>query len=382
MTLAAGTMPSRQRGFAGKFARLNWAIITVLCAIAAIGVVMHFSVSDGSWGGMPLQHALRFMGLLVVALALAMLDPRVWLVVAYPIYGLTLLLLVAVELFGAVRGGAQRWIEIGPMVFQPSEMMKIAIVLALARWYQGLDPRDADKWWSILPPAIMIVIPTALILNQPDLKGLLVAASGVGVMFLAGLKWLYIVPSGIIGVVGAVYAYFFVLHDYQRGRINTFLDPSSDPLGAGYHVLQSKIAIGAAGVAGHGYLQGPQSQGDFLPEKHTDFIFTMIVEEFGLIGGFVVLGLWLALLALIMTVAVRARTLFAKLAAGGIAVTIAFYVFCNTAMVAGLIPVVGVPLPLLSYGGSSMLTMMLGIAIVLSIHLHRDSSVGSRGLLW
>lgn len=382
MTLAAGTMPGRPRGLGAKISRLNWAIITVLCAIAAIGVIMHFSVSEGSWAGMPLQHALRFGVLLIVAMGLALLDPRVWLAVAYPLYGATLLLLVAVELFGTVRGGAQRWIEIGPMVFQPSEMMKIALVLALARWYQGLDPRDADKWWSILPPAIMIVLPTALILNQPDLKGLLVAGSGVGVMFLAGLKWLYIVPGVIASVVTAIYAYFFILHDYQRQRINTFLDPSSDPLGSGYHVLQSKIAIGAAGVTGHGYLQGPQSQGDFLPEKHTDFIFTMIVEEFGLIGGFVVLGLWIALLALIMTVAVRARTLFGKLAAGGIAVTIAFYVFCNTAMVAGLIPVVGVPLPLLSYGGSAMLTMMIGIAVVLSIHLHRESSVGSRGFLW
>ncbi len=317
MTIASGSMTGRNRGFGEKFARLNWAILTVLCAIAAIGVVMHFSVSDGSWSGMPLQHASRFGIIMVLAIGMAMLDPRVWLAIAYPLYGLALVLLVGVELFGITRMGAQRWLDVGPISLQPSEIMKVAIVLALARWYQGLDPRDADKWWSILPPALMIGAPTTLIMFQPDLgTALLVAGSGLGVMFLAGLKWLYIVPGMVACAAGAVYAYYFVLHDYQRQRIITFLDPNADPLGAGYHQLQSKIAIGAAGLTGHGYLQGPQSQGDFLPEKHTDFIFPMIVEEFGLLGGFIVIGLWAALLILIMTVAVRARTLFGKLAAG------------------------------------------------------------------
>jgi rod shape determining protein RodA len=261
--------------------------------------------------------------------------------------------------------------------------MKIAIVLALARYYQHLDPRHAGSFWSILLPIAMIAAPTGLVMHQPDLgTSLLIAGAGVGVMFLAGLKWRYIVPAALVSVGGAVWAYFYVLQDYQRDRINTFLNPDADPLGTGYHVLQSKIAVGASGLFGHGYLRGPQSQLDFLPEKHTDFIFTMIVEEFGLLGAFLVLALFGGLMALTMSVAVRARTMFGRLAASGVAITLALYVFINTAMVIGLIPVVGIPLPLLSFGGTAMLTLMLGMAIVLSIHLHRETSISARGFLW
>jgi rod shape determining protein RodA len=381
MTTAAGT-----RSFGERFARLKWALITVLCAIACIGVVMHFSVTDGSWSGMPLAHATRFGLILVATLVLAIVDVRIWLAIAYPLYSLALLLLVAVEFVGATRMGATRWLVIGPMQLQPSEIMKIAIVLALARYYQGLlDSRRIrpDGFLALLVPLLMIGAPTALIMHQPDLgTALLVAGTGVGVMFLAGLKWRYIVPAGVAAVIAAVYAYFYVLHDYQRDRVNVFLGIENDPLGSGYHVLQSKIAIGAAGLFGHGYLQGPQSQLDFLPEKHTDFIFTMIVEEFGLMGAFVVLGLFAVALVLTMTTALRSRTLFGRLAASGVAVTLALYVFINTSMVIGLIPVVGIPLPLLSFGGSAMLTVMMGMSIVLSIHLHRETSISSRGMLW
>jgi rod shape determining protein RodA len=377
------TATSPTASIADKFGRLNWALITTLCAIACIGVIMHFSVADASWSGMPLSHATRFGLVLALTIALAMVDVRLWIAIAYPLYAIALILLVLVELIGVTRMGAQRWLDIGITNIQPSEIMKIAIVLALARYYQHLDPRHAGSFVSILPPLFMIAAPTALVMHQPDLgTSLLVAGSGVGVMFLAGLKWRYIVPAAVFSVGGAIYAYFNILHQYQRDRINTFLDPNADPLGTGYHVLQSKIAIGAAGLFGHGYLQGPQSQLDFLPEKHTDFIFTMIVEEFGLIGAFVVLGLFLIVMALTMTVAVRSRTLFGRLAASGVAITVALYVFINTAMVIGLIPVVGIPLPLLSFGGTAMLTMMIGMAIVLSIHLHRETSISSRGLLW
>jgi rod shape determining protein RodA len=381
MTTAAGT-----RSFGERIARLNWALITVLCALACIGVVMHFSVTDGSWSGMPLAHASRFGIILVVTLALAVLDVRIWLAIAYPLYAASLLLLVAVEAVGATRMGAQRWLDFGPVQLQPSEIMKIAIVLALARYYQGLlDSRriKPDGLVALIIPLIMIGAPTALIMHQPDLgTALLVAGSGVGVMFLAGLKWRYIVPAAVAAVGGAVWAYFYKLQDYQRERVNVFLGLTNDPLGTGYHVLQSKIAIGAAGLFGHGYLQGPQSQLDFLPEKHTDFIFTMIVEEFGLMGAFVVLGLFAIALILTMTTALRSRTLFGRLAASGVAVTLALYVFINTSMVIGLIPVVGIPLPLLSFGGTAMLTIMMGMSIVLSIHLHRETSISSRGMLW
>ena len=366
-----------------RFRRLNWPIITVLCALAFIGVLMHFSVSSGAWTDMPLTHGIRFAVLLTVVIFAAMfLDSRFWLAIAYPLYAGALLLLVAVELFGATRMGATRWLDLGPVSLQPSEIMKIGIVLALARYYQDLDPRHSGTVLWIIPPFLMIVAPVALIMHQPDLgTAMLILMAGVVIMFLGGLLWRIIAAGAIVAIGGAIFAYTSVLHDYQRDRVNVFLGITDDPLGAGYHVLQSKIAIGSSGLFGRGYLQGTQSQLDFLPEKHTDFIFTMIVEEFGLLGGFLVLGLFGALMWLALQVATRARSLFGKLAAAGVAATLACYVFINTAMVIGLVPVVGIPLPIISFGGTAMFTLMAGFAIVLSIDLHRDQH-GARGLLW
>jgi rod shape determining protein RodA len=289
---------------------------------------------------------------------------------------------VAVELFGETRMGATRWLSLGPVSLQPSELMKIGIVLALARYYHGLDARKTGTVLWILPPFLMIVAPVALVMHQPDLgTSLMILFAGVCIMFLGGLLWRIIAAGAIVAIGGAVFAYTSILHDYQRDRVNVFLGITDDPLGAGYHVLQSKIAIGSAGLFGRGYLQGTQSQLDFLPEKHTDFIFTMIVEEFGLLGGVLVLGLFGALMALTMQVALKARSLFGKLAAAGVAATLACYVFINTAMVIGLVPVVGIPLPIISFGGTAMFTLLAGFAIVLSVDLHRDQH-GARGWLW
>jgi rod shape determining protein RodA len=344
---------------------------------------MHFSVSSGAWTDMPLSHGLRFGVMMVgVIVAAAILDTRFFLAIAYPLYAGALLLLVAVELFGATRMGAQRWLDIGPLSLQPSELMKVGIVLALARYYHQLDARRTGTVLWVVPPFLMILAPVALVMHQPDLgTALMILFAGVCVMFLGGLLWRIIAAGAIVAVGGAIFAYMSLLHDYQRQRVNVFLGITDDPLGAGYHVLQSKIAIGSAGLFGRGYLQGTQSQLDFLPEKHTDFIFTMIVEEFGLLGGVLVLGLFAALLGLTMQVAMRARSLFGKLAAAGVAATLACYVFINTAMVIGLVPVVGIPLPLLSFGGTAMMTLMAGFAIVLSVDLHRDQH-GARGWLW
>jgi rod shape determining protein RodA len=366
-----------------RFRKLNWPIITVLCALAFVGVLMHFSVSSGAWTDMPLTHGIRFAFLLTVVILAAMfLDARFWLAIAYPLYVGALLLLVGVELFGATRMGATRWLDIGPLSLQPSEIMKIGIVLALARYYHQLDPRRSGTVLWIVPPFLMIVAPVALIMHQPDLgTAMLILLAGVMIMFLGGLLWRIIAAGAIVAIGGAVFAYTSLLHDYQRDRVNVFLGITDDPLGAGYHVLQSKIAIGSSGLFGRGYLQGTQSQLDFLPEKHTDFIFTMIVEEFGLFGGALVLGLYGALMALAMQVAMRARSLFGKLAAAGVAATLACYVFINTSMVIGLVPVVGIPLPIISFGGTAMFTLMAGFAIVLSIDLHRDQH-GARGWLW
>ncbi len=380
MSISLGANPNT---LLERFRRLNWGIITVLCAIAFVGVLMHFSVSSGAWTDMPLTHGMRFGILLVVAVLAAMfLDARFWLAIAYPLYGVALILLVGVELIGETRMGAQRWLSLGPVSLQPSEFMKIAIVLALARYYHQLDPRKSGTVLWAIPAFLMIAVPVGLVMHQPDLgTSLMILFAGICVMFLGGLLWRIIATGALVAVGGAVFAYSSVLHEYQRDRVNVFLGITDDPLGAGYHVMQSKIAVGSAGLFGRGYLQGTQSQLDFLPEKHTDFIFTMIVEEFGLVGGAVVLGLFAALMALAMQVALRARSLFGKLTAAGMAATLACYVFINTAMVIGLVPVVGIPLPLLSYGGTAMVTLMVGFAIVLSIDLHRDQT-GARGWLW
>ena len=366
-----------------RFRKLNWGIITILVALAFVGVLMHFSVSSGAWTEMPLTHGMRFAVMLSILLLSAMfLDTRFWLAISYPLYALALLLLVGVEVAGATRMGATRWLDIGPLSLQPSEIMKIGIVLALARYYHQLDARKTGTVLWMAPPFLMIAAPVALIMHQPDLgTAMLVMFAGLIVMFLGGLLWRIIAAGAMVAIGGAIFAYTSLLHGYQRDRVNVFLGITDDPLGAGYHVLQSKIAIGSAGLFGRGWMQGTQSQLDFLPEKHTDFIFTMIVEEFGLLGGVLVLGLFGALMALTMQVALRARSLFGKLAAAGVAATLACYVFINTAMVIGLVPVVGIPLPIISFGGTAMFTLMAGYAIVLSIDLHRDQH-GARGWLW
>ena len=362
------------RRFFERASALNWSIITILCALALVGVRMHFSVAGGAWSGMPLVHGLRFAGLLALAIIAAVyITARAWRDFAYWLYGGALALLVAVEFIGETRMGATRWLSVGPVSVQPSELMKIAIVLALARYYHQLDPRQTTSIWFAFPALALIAAPVALIMHQPDLgTAMLIALAGFAVMFLAGLRWRYIVPAMALAAVGAVGAYYGVLHDYQRARINVFLGLESDPLGEGYHVLQSKIAIGAAGLTGQGWMRGSQSQGDFLPEKHTDFIFTMIVEEFGFIGGVIVLALFGVLMWRTMEVAGRPRSQFGQLAAAGVAATLACYVLINTGMVMGLVPVVGIPLPLISYGGTAMVTMMAGFAIVLAIDYHPD----------
>ena len=380
MNISASQGPNT---IAGRLTKLNWGVITILIALAFIGVLMHFSVSSGAWTEMPLTHGVRFFTMLVILiLAALLLDTRFWLATAYPLYAAAMLLLIAVELFGQTYMGATRWLSIAQVSVQPSELMKIAIVLALARYYHQLDPRKtATLLWAI-PPFLMIMAPVGLVMRQPDLgTAMLIVFAGVAVMFLAGLLWRIIATGALVAVGGAIFSYNNVLQDYQRDRVNVFLGLADDPLGAGYHVLQSKIAIGSSGLFGRGYLRGTQSQLDFLPEKHTDFIFTMIVEEFGLLGGLLVLSLYGALMALTMNVALKARSLFSKLAAAGIAATLACYVFINMAMVIGLVPVVGIPLPMISFGGTAMMTLMTGFAIVLSVDLHRDQH-GARGLLW
>lgn len=370
-------LPGRRRGIRDKFSRLHWPLIVLLTMIAGAGVVTLFSVAEGSWEPWAMKHGLRYLAALGILIAAAMVPIRYWLALAYPVYFVALAALIAVPFIGEVNMGARRWIEFGGMQFQPSEAMKIGLVLGLARYYHGLRAEQVSHILYLIPPALMIGAPVGLIFIQPDLgTALLLAATGAIIVFVAGLSW-RIGFAGIVGGVAAAYAAyrFEFLKEYQINRILTFLNPDRDPLGEGYHLLQSKIALGSGGLDGKGYMEGTQSQLKFLPEMQTDFIFTIFGEEFGFVGA---VGLLIAYLAVIITglvIAMSTKLHFARLASVGVVATFTLYVLINTGMVMGLAPVVGVPLPLVSYGGTVMLTIMGGFGIVMSAHVHRDQDM-------
>ncbi|MGI9413276.1 MAG: rod shape-determining protein RodA [Hyphomicrobiales bacterium] len=362
-----------------KLLRINWFMVAVTAAIAAFGSVMLYSVAGGKlspWAGV---HMWRFAFGLGVLLLVALIDIRIWLKLAFPMYALALGLLCLVPLFGEKAMGAQRWLELGGFQVQPSELMKVALVLALAAYYNWLPEEKVSKPHYLALPLAMIAVPVLLVLKQPDLgtAGLLFAG-GMAVVFLSGVHWLYF-AAGVLGTGGAVPFLWSYLHDYQKARVLTFLDPERDPMGAGYHIIQSKIAVGSGGISGKGLMSGTQSQLNFLPEKHTDFIFTTLAEEFGLIGAGGLLALYMTIILLGIYIAIRCRNRFGRLIAGGLTFTFFLFVFINVAMVTGLVPVVGVPLPLVSYGGTAMLTLMVGIGFLLNAAVHRTVETGPQG---
>ncbi len=357
-----------------KLMEFNWGFLFLLCVIAGFGFLMLYSVAEG-WRPWALPQMVRFGVGTVIMIGVALIDIRIWMRLAYPAYAVALALLVGVELFGTVGMGAQRWIDLGVVQLQPSELMKISLVLALARYFHGLELDSVSHPAVILPPMIMIALPVALVLMQPDLgTAILLAAGGGAIIFLAGIHWGYLV-GGLALVVAAVPIGWQFLHEYQKARVFTFLDPEQDPLGAGYHILQSKIALGSGGLFGKGFLQGTQAHLNFLPEKQTDFIFTMLAEELGLIGAGSLLLLYILVAAYGLMVAIRSRNHFGRLVAMGIIVAFLLYIFINVAMVMGLVPVVGVPLPLVSYGGTSMMTLMFGFGLLMSVHIHRHEEM-------
>ena len=383
MTATGLTRPGERDRFAVKLGQIDWPLVAMLCVIAGAGAVMLYSVGGLSWSPWALYHIVRFTFLLAVMIGLAMIDIRAWFAIAYPTYALALLLLVAVEVAGETRMGAQRWLAIGPFSFQPSEIMKIGLVLALARFYHGASAQAARWSWRLLIPAALIAAPTGLVAHQPDLgSSLLILFTGVAIVFLAGVSW-KLVSAGLAAVAAiAPMMFFFVLHDYQRQRILTFMNPDLDPLGAGYHVAQSKIAIGSGGFEGKGFMQGSQGQLDFLPEKHTDFIFASLAEEFGFIGALGLLIVYGLAIMRSLQIASVSHSHFGRLAASGVTATFALYVLINAAMILGLAPVVGIPMPMLSYGGTVMLTVMIGFGLVQSVRVHRYAEISSgRGTL-
>jgi rod shape determining protein RodA len=354
---------------------LNWGLLLLIFAVAGIGILVLYSVARGEFEGLVARQLVRFGIALGPMIVVAVTDIRVWLRYAYTLYAATLAFLLAVEVIGSVGMGAQRWVDVGIVRLQPSEFMKITLVLALARYFHARKREEVGRLRWLLPPAAMVAVPVALVIRQPDLGTAILLLLGGGAMFfLAGVAvWQF----GLVlaGTLIAIPFGWQLLRGYQQQRVLTFLDPERDPLGAGYQILQSKIALGSGGLFGRGYMEGTQGRLDFLPEKQTDFVFTMLAEEFGLAGSFLLMGLYAAILAYGFVVGLGSRNQFGRLLCMGVSNTFFLYVFVNIAMVTGLIPVVGVPLPLISYGGTAIVTLMVGFGLIMCVSIHRDVQI-------
>jgi rod shape determining protein RodA len=362
--------------FFQRVLNLNWGLMLVITLVAGIGFAALYSAGGGSidpWASRQMaRYGVGFFTMLIIAL----INIKWWFNLSYPIYFIGLLLLVIVEVKGHVGMGAQRWIDLGFMQLQPSEFMKIAVVMALAKYFHAATLEDMRRIKFLAAPALFILAPVGLVMMQPDLgTSLMIIMAGIAMFFMAGASiWLFI-GGGLLALVSAPLAWMFVLHDYQKKRVYTFLNPESDPLGSGYHITQSKIALGSGGIEGKGFLKGTQSHLNFLPEKQTDFIFTLWAEEWGLLGGAFLLFLMGVILFLGSRVALRCQHSYGNLLALGLTVNFSLYVFINIAMVMGLIPVVGAPLPLVSYGGTSMLAVLVGFGLIMSCNVYRDAKL-------
>jgi len=381
MTVSALSRPGERRRLTIKLGEIDWTFCAAITVIALAGAAMLYSVAGGEWKPWAAQHLIRYGLWFVVMLALATVDLQVWFALAYPVYAVGLLLLVAVAAHGHSSLGARRWLDLGPIhEFQPSEVMKIGLVLALARFYHSLSGRKAKLSWWLLIPAVLIAMPVALVMKQPDLgTALLIAAVGVTMMILAGLS-LRLVGAGALLVGAVIPLAHKVLKPYQWTRLTTFLNPDADKSGAGYHTIQAKIAVGSGGLLGKGFGLGSQSELNFLPEKQTDFMFASLAEQFGFIGSVAILLLYAAVIFMSLRTAAIAHSHFGRLSAAGATATLAFCVLMNGAMVMGLAPVVGVPMPLLSWGGTVMMSMMVGFGLVQAVRVHRyDEITSGRG---
>lgn len=362
--------------FREKLRHLNFTYFILISLLAMAGVMMLYSAANGRWDGWAVNHALRFALGFAVMFAASMVDIKLFLRYAYPFYFATLALLIVVEVAGYTGMGATRWIDLKFIKLQPSELMKIALVMALAKYFHTSTLQSIETVRGIMPPLMMALVPAALIMAQPDLGTAMMLLFTTGViLFAVGVQvWKFVALGGMAAVLMPIGWHF--LHDYQKLRVLTFLDPERDPLGSGYHIMQSKIALGSGGVFGKGFLKGTQSHLNFLPEKHTDFIFTMLSEEFGLIGGVVIILVNMLILAYSYAFAMRTTSYFGKLLIIGLATNYFLYVFINIAMVLGLLPVVGVPLPLISYGGTVILSVCASFGVIMAVYINKDTNLG------
>ena len=371
------SLNSSSYSFFDKLKAVDYFLIIIVAIIGSISVVSIYSTESGNFSFYTKNHLTRFLVFFSMFLVLSFVRVSVWYRQAYIFYILGILLLLLVIFFGISASGSKRWINLFIMNLQPSELMKIAIIVCFARYYHRIQSSDIQSYKYLLQPIILLLIPCYLVITQPDLgTAILIAGSGLAIIWLAGLNLKYFIYSGLILLVSLPFV-ISILKPYQKSRILTFFNPDRDPLGAGYQIIQSKIAIGSGGLLGKGFLQGTQSYLEFLPEKHTDFIFTLFSEEFGFVGSMVLILLYALLIYRIIRIGFSSRSFFAKLYCFGFASGLFLYIFVNIAMVVGLLPIVGAPLPIMSYGGSSMLSIMLGLSIVMSCKIYSRDPIGN-----
>ena len=371
------SLNSTSYSFIDKLKAVDYFLIIIVAIIGSISVFSIYSTESGNFSFYTKNHLTRFLVFFFMFLVLSFVRVSVWYRQAYIFYILGIILLLLVIFFGISASGSKRWINFFIMNLQPSELMKIAIIVCFARYYHRIQSSDIQSYKYLLQPIILLLIPCYLVITQPDLgTAILIAGSGLAIIWLAGLNLKYFIYSGLILLVSLPFV-ISILKPYQKSRILTFFNPDRDPLGAGYQIIQSKIAIGSGGLLGKGFLQGTQSYLEFLPEKHTDFIFTLFSEEFGFVGSMVLILLYALLIYRIIRIGFSSRSFFAKLYCFGFASALFLYIFVNIAMVVGLLPIVGAPLPIMSYGGSSMLSIMLGLSIVMSCKIYSRDPIGN-----
>lgn len=356
-----------------KIENLNWTLISLVTILAFIGFLMLYSAGGGNFRPWLIKQTIFFSIFFPVMIIIALLDIKIIYQSSYYAYALAIILLIIVAISGHNAMGATRWFRIGPIAVQPSEITKIFTIFALARYFNSIEAEQITKFKTLIIPVLIIALPALLIFKQPDLgTASILVITGISVLFLAGVKlWKFIV-AGISAIIAVPLAWNFVLYDYQKQRVLTFLNPEQDPLGSGYNIIQSKIAIGSGGIFGKGYLNGTQGQLNFLPEKQTDFIFTMLAEELGLVGSLFLIGIYLGITAITILISMKTKHQFGRLLVMGIINIFFLHMFINIAMVMGLIPVVGAPLPFISYGGTILATMMIGFGLILNIDLNKD----------
>ena len=371
------SLNSTSYSFIDKLKAVDYFLIIIVAIIGSMSVFAIYSTESGNFSFYTKNHLTRFLVFFFMFLVLSFVRVSFWYRQAYIFYILGILLLLLVIFFGISASGSKRWINFFIMNLQPSELMKIAIIVCFARYYHRIQSSDIQSYKYLLQPIILLLIPCYLVITQPDLgTAILIAGSGLAIIWLAGLNLKYFIYSGLILLVSLPFV-ISILKPYQKSRILTFFNPDRDPLGAGYQIIQSKIAIGSGGLLGKGFLQGTQNYLEFLPEKHTDFIFTLFSEEFGFVGSMVLILLYALLIYRIIRIGFSSRSFFAKLYCFGFASALFLYIFVNIAMVVGLLPIVGAPLPIMSYGGSSMLSIMLGLSIVMSCKIYSRDPIGN-----